>query len=590
MLQTSSQNQPSDTSHALATLGPYFLRYKRMVMLGTFALLTSATAMLSIPVGVRHMIDEGFIANNSQSINHYFLILIAIGSIVACASALRFFCVNWIGERIVADLRARVFAHMTHLSPAFYEETHSGEVMSRLTADTTQIKASVGTAASQALRNTVMLIGALVMMLLTSTQLSILVIFAIPVITLPLMAYGRLIRHLSRQAQDTLAEASSYAGENLSAIRTLQAFRHEKTAINIFTNAVEQAFKAAITRTRARAILTAIAMALVFASVVIILWVGAQSVIAGDMSGGQLGQFVLYSLFAAGAVGELSEVWGEVQQTAGATERISELLTIQPEINEPKKPVTLTKPITGGIHFSNVSFTYPTQQDTQAIQNVSFKIEPGTITALVGPSGAGKTTLFSLLLRFYDPTSGSITIDNTPIRDMSLQELRNAIAIVPQDITLFADTIAHNICYGSPNAPQQDIENAARTAQSLEFIQDLPKGFQTKLGERGITLSGGQHQRIAIARAVLKNAPILLLDEATSALDAEREEDVQRALEKIMKNRTTFVIAHRLATVKKANNILVMDNGKIVETGNHQTLIAQNGLYARLAKLQFSEN
>lgn len=585
----SSSKQAATDLRPLKTLLPYILRYKGMTAAALVALLTSSTAMLSIPVGIRQMIDYGFAADNTAFIDSYFLVLIGIGLVLACASASRFYCVTWLGERVVADLRANVFIHLTSLSPAFYEKTHSGEVMSRLTADTTQIKTAVGSVASQTLRNMVMLIGALIMMVLTSPYLSILVILAIPAIVFPLMAYGRSVKRLSRKAQDTLATASSYAGENLASIRTLQAFQHEHSAISRFKKAVEHSFGAAVARTQARAILTAMAMFLTFASIVVVLWVGAQSVILGEMTGGQLGQFVLYALFAAGAVGELSEVWGEIQQASGAAERLTELLNVSPQIQDPATPIILPHNTQRHLTFQNVSFAYPSQHDSFALDDINFEIAPGETIALVGPSGAGKTTLFALLLRFYDPTSGIMKIDDIPIDDMRLADLRKTISLVPQDVALFADSIAENIRYGTPDASLKDIENAARIAQAAPFIEELPEGFNTQLGERGITLSGGQRQRIAIARAVLKNAPILLLDEATSALDAENEQAVKIALEHIMQDRTTLVIAHRLATVKKADRILVMDKGKIVETGNHQTLIEKNGLYARLAKLQFAD-
>jgi ATP-binding cassette subfamily B protein len=573
----------------LASLWPYMARHKAMLAAALAALLLAAAAMLALPMGVRRMIDLGFSAENSAFLDRYFAMILAIGVVLALASAGRYYAVNWLGERLVADLRADVFERLTRLSPAFFETTHSAEVMSRLTADTTQIKAAAATAASQALRNIVMGLGAVIMMFVTSAKLSVLVIVAIPVIVLPLVGYGRVVRRLSRQAQDTLAEASAYASDNLSAIRTLQAFTHEGTAVGRFAAAVDRAFGAARARTKARAGLTALAIMLVFASIVGILWYGAQEVLAGSMSGGRLGQFVLYAAFAAGALGELSEVWGEVQQAAGSAERLTELLAEEPGIVSPAQPKSLPEPGEGRIAFRDVTFTYPSRPEIAAIDKVSFTVEPGETVAIVGPSGAGKSTIFALLLRFYDPVKGTVSIDGVPAGDADLKALRRRIALVPQETALFADTIAENIRYGAADASDEAVREAARTALADEFIRALPDGYDTRLGEHGVTLSGGQRQRIAIARAVLRDAPILLLDEATSALDAESEKAVQVALERVMEGRTTLVIAHRLATVQRADRILVLDSGRIVEEGTHKDLQGKKGgVYARLAKLQFA--
>lgn len=571
----------------LLGLKPLILRYPKSLAAAGIALVVSAGAMLAVPMAVRRMIDDGFGSRDGQLIDKYFLSLILIGLVLAIASASRFYFVNWLGERVVSDLRRDVFRHLSRLGPAFFEQSHSGEIMSRLTADTTQIKAAAGTALSQALRNLIMLFGALVMMLVTSPRLSLLVLIAIPAIVLPLVAYGRVVRRLSRRAQDTLAEASAYAAENLGAVRTMQAFNHEQQVAARFTTAVERAFEAARDRLKARAGLTALAMFLVVASVVGVLWFGAASVVSGEMSGGRLGQFVLYALFAAGALAELSEVWGEMSQAAGAAERLTELLAIEPEIRSPANPVALPAAGKGEIAFENVGFAYPTRRDVAAIEGLSFRVAPGETVALVGPSGAGKSTLFSLLLRFYDPISGRILIDGVDIKTADLADLRARISLVPQDVAIFADTVLENIRYGSPEASLADVRRAAAAAQASEFIDALPQGFDTQLGERGVMLSGGQRQRIAIARAILKNAPILLLDEATSALDAENEMAVQKALEEVMKDRTTLVIAHRLATVQKADRILVLEEGRVVEEGTHASLAKSGGLYGRLAKLQF---
>jgi ATP-binding cassette subfamily B protein len=460
-------------------------------------------------------------------------------------------------------------------------------MMSRLTADTTQIKAVTGSSLSQAARNSIMLVGALIMMFVSSAQLSLLVFIAIPIIVLPLVGFGRVVRRLSRTAQDTLGDASAYAAENLAAHRTMQAYVNENAVTDRFRGAVEKAFEAARQRMRARAALTGIAIFLTVASITGVLWYGASAVIAGEMTGGRLGQFVLYALFAAGALAELSEVWGEIMQAAGAAERLSEMLQTIPEIRSPEKPVPLPKPPLGTVAFENVSFSYPTRRDEQSLDDVSFQVKAGETVALVGPSGAGKSTIFNLLLRFYDPKSGTVRVDGVNVADADLTELRRRIAIVPQDVALFADTIAENISYGTPGATLAEVRQAAIAAQADEFISALPGGYNCKLGERGTSLSGGQRQRIAIARAILKNAPILLLDEATSALDAENEGAVQRALDDLVSGRTTLVIAHRLATVQKADRILVMEKGQIVEAGTHAELVSRGGIYARLAELQF---
>jgi ATP-binding cassette, subfamily B, bacterial len=559
-------------------------------MLGAafLALLVSAAATLAVPLAVRRMIDLGFSGIEPDLIDKYFATLAGIGLILALASAARFYCVNWLGERVVADIRRDVFKHLTGLSPAFYEVSHSGEVMSRLTADTTQIKAAASTVISQALRNLVVLIGATVMMVVTSPKLSLAVVIAIPVIMLPLVAYGRSVRALSRHAQDTLAQASAYASESLSQVRVLQAFTHEDAAAARFGAAVERSFAAARERAKSRAGLTAIAIFLTFASVVGVLWYGAQDVLSGSMTGGRLSQFVLYALLAAGAVGELSEVWGEVSQAAGAAERLSELLQIQSAIKSPTHPKALPVPPRGEIAFRDVSFSYPLRPETSALDHVSFHAAPGERVALVGPSGAGKTTIFALLLRFYDPSRGKVEVDGVSVNEADLAALRSQFALVPQETALFADTVAANIAYGVDEASPSEIEAAAKAAFAHDFIAALPQGYDTTLGEGGVTLSSGQRQRIAIARAVLRNAPILLLDEATSALDSESETLVQRALDKIMEGRTTLVIAHRLATVIRADRILVFDHGRLIEEGTHQSLIGKGGVYARLAELQFA--
>jgi ATP-binding cassette subfamily B protein len=572
---------------SLGALKPYLFRHKAMLAAALIALLASAGATLAVPLAVRRMIDLGFSGVEPNLIDRYFATLAVIGLILAVASAARFYAVNWLGERVVADIRRDVFAHLTGLSPAFFEVSHSGEMMSRITADTTQVKAAASTAISQALRNILLLVGSAVMMIVTSTKLSLAVLIAIPVIVLPLFAYGRSVRKLSREAQDTLAQASAYASESLAQVRVMQAFTHEKAAASRFGVAVERSFTAANARAKARAGLTAIAIFLTFASVVGVLWYGAHDVLAGNMTGGRLSQFVLYAVLAASAVGGLSEVWGDVAQSMGAAERLGELLKARSSITSPPNPKALPVPPRGEIAFRDVSFSYPLRPETRALDHVSFHAAPGERVALVGPSGAGKTTIFALLLRFYDADRGKVEIDGLGVNEVALNALRARFALVPQDTALFADTVGANISYGAKGASRNEIETAARAAFAHDFIIALPQGYDTMLGEGGVTLSTGQRQRIAIARAVLRNAPILLLDEATSALDAESETLVQRALDKIMEGRTTLVIAHRLATVMRADRILVFDGGRLVEEGTHQSLVAKGGIYSRLAELQF---
>ncbi len=571
----------------LADLFPYLKRYKGLVAGALIFLCLAAVTTLALPIAIRRMLDHGFNASDSEFINKYFAMMIVMALVLAVASALRYYYVITIGERVVADLRSDVFTHVTRLSPSFFDINQSGEIVSRLTADTTQLKSAVGATASLALRNSILCLGAMVMMIATSPKLSIMVLAAIPVIVFPLVAFGRSVRKRSRAAQDTLADASSYAGEVIGAARTLQAFNAEDAARGRYVTAVESAYEAARSAIKSRALLTGIAISLIFGSVVGVLWYGAQSVLAGTMTAGTLGQFLLYSLIAAGSLGTLSEVWGEMSQAAGAAERLHELLAEHPEIAAPANPVALPTPARGSIDFEAVQFSYPSAKTKSALNGLSFSVTHGETVAIVGPSGAGKSTIFSLILRFYDPASGTIRLDGVDIREADPQAVRARIAIVPQDTTIFASSIHDNIAFGTPGATRAMVEAAADAAQASEFIGRQVNGFDTLVGERGITLSGGQRQRIAIARALLRNAPLLLLDEATSALDAESETLVQKALDGLMRDRTTIVIAHRLATVLKADRILVLDDGRIVEEGTHQSLIQHGGLYAKLARLQF---
>ena len=571
----------------LLSLAPYVARYRWQASAALVALLVAAVTTLAVPIAVRRMIDFGFSRDSASLIDSYFAVLIGVVAVLALSSAARFYLVTTLGERIVADLREEVFGHLISLSPAYFDQAKSGELISRLTADTTQIKAAVGVSVSIALRNFVLFVGAATMMLVTSPRLSAFVLAAIPVIVLPLFGFGRAVRRRSRAAQDTLADATAYASELIGAVRVLQAFTNEKLAQSRFAAAVERAFVAARGSIRARAILTAIAIFLVFASVVVVLWVGAQDVLAGRMSAGRLSQFVLYAVFAAAGLGQLSEVWGEVSQAAGAAERLFEILDLRPVIVPPAHPMALPQPPRGELAFADVRFSYPARPGTLVLDGVSIAVRRGEKVAIVGPSGAGKSTIFHLILRFYDPSSGVVTFDGVPLTGVDPLALRRRVALVPQDTVILAASIRENIRFGRPEASDAEVERAAELALALEFISRLPQKFDTPVGERGVTLSGGQRQRIAIARALLREAPLLLLDEATSSLDAESETLVKAALERLMQDRTTLVIAHRLATVLSCDRIVVMEAGRVVEEGTHEKLVAAGGLYARLARLQF---
>ncbi len=572
----------------LKGLWPHLVRYRGRLLAALGAILIAALATLALPLAVRRMIDFGFAADQAGLVDRYFEVLVAVVAVLAAASAARYYLVTTLGERVVSDLRTAVFARLVTLDGAFYDTARSGELTSRLTADTTQIKAAVGASASTALRNLVLCLGSIIMMVVTSAHLSGLVLIAIPIIVLPLVAAGRKVRSRSRAAQDTLADASAYAAEALGAMRSLQASTAEGAALARFGGAVERAFGAAQEASRARAILTAIGIFLVFASIVVVLWVGAQSALSGTMSAGALSQFVLYAVLAASSLGDLSQTWGEASAAAGAAERIAELLKVQPQVKAPARPAALPARIAGAIRFEEVSFAYPSRPDANALHNIAFEIRPGERVALVGPSGAGKSTVFQLLERFYDPQAGRITFDGIDIHACDPVAVRHQMALVPQEVAIFADTVRGNIRLGRPDATDAEVEAAGRAALVDEFVARLPQGWDTQVGERGVTLSGGQRQRIVIARAILRAAPILLLDEATSALDAESETLVQTALERSMEGRTTLVIAHRLATVLSADRILVMEAGRVVDEGSHAELVAKGGLYARLAALQFN--
>ena len=571
----------------LRALIPFISQYPGRVLAAFLALLAATAATLAMPIAVRFMIDNGFSTEDASSIDRYFLAMLVVAIVLGLASAMRFYFVSWIGERVTADLRAAVYNHITTLSPAFFEVTRTGEVLSRLTADTTLIKTVVGSSASIALRNLFMFVGSAIMLVYTSASLAGLAALTLPAVIVPVIVFGRMVRRLARASQDRIADTASHATETISAMQTVQSFTHENEDRRVFSNAVEGSFDTAKLRILARAGMTAIAIVLIFAGVTGILWFGAQSVLDGTMSGGTLGQFILYAVLCATSIGALSEVWGEVQLAAGATERLVEILQVEPVIQPPANPKLLPQPARGEIAFDGVTFHYPTRPEISALSGFSLAVAPGETVALVGASGAGKSTVFQLLSRFYDPQNGCITIDGVALPEMTPQTVRGALAVVPQETVIFAKTVMDNIRFGRPEASEAAVIAAAKAAQADEFISRLPQGYATELGERGVTLSGGQRQRIAIARAILRDAPVLLLDEATSALDAESETLVQTALGNLMEGCTTLVIAHRLATILKADRIIVMEGGKVTAQGKHHELLAQGGLYARLAELQF---
>jgi ATP-binding cassette subfamily B protein len=572
---------------ALKPLAPYAFVHRTRILLALIALAIASGATLVVPVAVRRMIDYGFSDANAGLIRAYFLAMIGVVAVLALASGARYYLVMTLGEAVVADLRADLFTHLTRLDPSFFDSEKTGDIASRLSADTTQLKATFGASASLALRNLFLFVGAIAMMVVTSPKLSAYVLAAIPVIVLPLYAAGRTVRQRSRRAQDRLATATAFATESLSAVRVMQSFLAERFTAARYREAAFGAYEAARAMAQARSFVTAAALFLAFGSVVVVLWLGAQEVIAHRMTGGALSQFVLFAVFGAGALGQLSEVWNEVSQAAGAAGRIGEILAVKPRIVAPAQPIKLARPVRGELAFRDVSFAYPGREDGAVLRDVSFRVAPSETVAIVGPSGAGKSTLFQLALRFYDPASGAVMLDGVDISRLSPADLRAEIALVPQDAFIFGASVADNIAYGARGATRDAVIGAAKQAAADGFISAMPEGYDTLLGERGVTLSGGERQRIAIARAILKDAPVLLLDEATSALDAESETLVQGALETLMKGRSTLVIAHRLATIVNAHRILVIEAGRLVEEGTHGSLMAANGLYARLARLQF---
>ncbi|MGC5781024.1 ABC transporter transmembrane domain-containing protein [Methylobacterium sp. NFXW15] len=581
--------RPKAPIKALRPLIPFALRYRVRIAAGLVALACASASTLVVPIAMRRVIDHGFSEDGSGVIDAYFVALLGVVLCFALSSAARVYTVVTLGERVVADLRSAVFARLTVLDPAFFDRAQSGEIVSRLTADATQIKSAFGVSISILLRNLFLFIGAIAMMVITSPSLSVLVLAAIPVIVFPLIFSGRGVRRRSRAAQDRLAEASAYAAEAVGAVRTMQAFGRSADAASRFRAASEEAYGAARASIQARAILTGVAIFLISASVVGVMWYGAQGVLSHTMTGGQLSQFVLYAVFGAGALGQLSEVYGDLAMSAGAAERLTEILSAEPAVKTPVPALPLPEPARGSVEFDAVRFSYPTRPGHLALDGLSFTAAPGERIALVGPSGAGKSTVLQLLLRFYDPQGGQVRIDGVDVTRVDPEALRARTALVPQDPVVFSGTVSENIRYGRTNASDAEVRHAAELANAHAFIEALPQGYQTQVGERGVTLSGGQRQRIAIARAILKDAPILLLDEATSALDAESERAVQAALGTLMRGRTTIVIAHRLATIRAADRILVIDDGRIVESGTHESLLAYGALYAQLASLQFTD-
>jgi len=582
------EREKSKKIGALRALWPFVLPYWKLMLAAIAALVSTAVVSLTLPLAVRRVVDN-FNTEEAQLLDQYFLAAIGIACLLAIGTAVRYMLVTRLGERVVADIRKAVFDRVIGMSPSFYEKIMTGEVLSRITTDTTLILSVIGSSISIALRNVLIFLGGLVLMLLTSAKLTGLVLLIVPAVIVPILVLGRRLRVLSRENQDWIAASSGRASEQLSAVQTVQAFTHETASRAMFSDVTEASYGSARRRIRTRALMTAIVIFLVFVGIVGVLWIGANDVRAGAMSSGALIQFVIYAVMVAGAVAALSEIIGELQRAAGATERLVELLQSRDAVQDAPSPAVLPSPVQGRITFDAVRFAYPARPGINALDGVSLEIAPGETVAFVGPSGAGKTTIIQMLLRFYDPQEGRVLLDGIDLAQLEREAFRKHIALVPQDPMIFAASAAENIAFGRPDASQADIESAARAAVAHDFIAALPHGYDSPLGERGVMLSGGQKQRIAIARAILRDAPVLLLDEATSALDAESERAVQEAVDSLAQGRTTLIVAHRLATVKKADRIVVLDQGRVVAQGPHDKLVAEDGLYARLARLQFTD-
>jgi ATP-binding cassette subfamily B protein len=591
MSDSALQERPkAKTLRPLRALLPFVRPYRWHVACALAALVIAAAALLALPVALRFVIDRGIAAEDPLTINRYFLALAGATIVFGGFAALRFYIVSWLGERVAADVRNALYRHIVRLDLAFYEVTKIGEVLSRLTTDTTLVQSITGSGFSIALRTAVQLVGALVMLVITSPALTGYIVLTIPIVIGPILIIGRRVRKLSRASQDRIADASGLAGETLGAIQLIQAYTLEDAQTARFGASVDAAYQTAVTRVRVRALLTAYAIVALFGAITFILWLGAHAVIEGSMTGGELGQFLFFAILVGGAAAGLSEQWGEVQRAAGAVERIVELLSAEPMIRAPLRPVPLPVPSLGSLAFDAVTFHYPSRPNTAALDHVSFEARRAETVALVGPSGAGKSTVFQLLLRFFDPQSGRILLDGVNIADAEPRAVRDRIGLVPQDTVIFGASVLDNVRIGRPQAADAEVEAAARAAAAHDFIERLPQRYDTFLGERGMRLSAGQRQRIAIARAILKNPPVLLLDEATSALDAESERLIQHALEGLMRNRTTLIIAHRLSTVLKADRIVLLDQGRVIDSGTHAELMRRNALYANLARLQFIES
>ena len=581
-------NNKASLNH-LRLIKPLVAPYKKHILLALLLLFLGAAANLAIPVAFKQMIDLGFAAENQDTLSYYFLLVFVVSSLMILFTSLRYYWVSWIGQRVVTDLRKKVYAQVMTQSQEFFEKTKTGEILSRINTDTTLVETVVGSTFSIALSSAVTFFGAAFMMIFTAPKLAMYIAFLIPLVVLPIVLTGRKIQKLSKAEQDRIADSSALATETINAMHTVQAYAQEQAENNKFITAINNAFKAAVASIRMTTIMSLLVGFVIFGGIVFVLWLGAKDVITGEMTAGTLSQFVMYAIMAATSVGALSTVWSELKKAAGALERIIELMNTQSTIQNPAEPTTMHGTVLGNISIKGLSFAYPSRTDLNVLHDISFEVVPGQTVALVGPSGSGKSTLFQLLMRFYEPQTGSIKLDGTAIEDFALTDLRSQFSLVAQDVTIFSTTARENIAYGRPHASDEEIKVAARLAHADEFIENLENGYDTYLGERGVRLSGGQAQRLSIARAVITNPPILLLDEATSALDANSEKLVQEALNTIMKGRTTLVIAHRLATIRKADQIIVMDHGHIVAQGKHEQLIRNNALYAELAKLQFTD-